>query len=220
MKRLFSLLSLSIILVSCTSGPIQPLRYHATGIAKPVVAVLPIIDITDYQLDWDLSDELTVGICQRMIDRGALYLAPEESMKIALKRFEGVDLIDTDENFIRDFAASNEFLVLMELIEHKEVPYNRQRIKPIYPSDGEIENVLMMKLRIKVFDLRNGVPQIILQEIVHSNHMMPKAPVYYDYNKINWGNEIYSTTPIGRAHARLERDVAVQVEKYISVAKS
>lgn len=223
MLRIALILSLSLFLVSCgaTSYQNPSLKYYESGKSKPVVAVMPVLNKAEVSdVSWDLSEELSEGFNQRITDQGKVYVTPKESLAGKMQQFQNKDLFLIQPSDLSGLQQANEFLVFLELIEHKSVPYRRQHIKPIYPIDGKADSVLMMKMRVKVYDLRGEEPKVILQEIVHSNHMMPEKSPHDEENFSDWKDEGYAVSSMGRAHSRLVRDIAVQIEKYIDLAKS
>jgi len=113
-------------------------------------------------------------------------------------------------------AGGSDFVVVSELVEHKDIPYRGQKMQSLYTKDGDVDTVLAMKLRVRVVDLRTAQPRIVLQEVVHSNHMVRKHERSVDYRQIGWGSSGYEETAVGVAHRRLAEELAGRIDRYAS----
>lgn len=215
----YLLLFLLIVTAGCqrTDKYASFIRYHDDGRAKPVVALVPLLETADHQLPWSVSQELTQGIRDRLSGTGNLYLLPQQVSEQIVATHPDLDFTGDGIDFAKAFTPA-EYVVVAELLEHDDVPYRKQQIRPIYPHDGLVPEVLMMLVRLRVVDVRGDKPRVVLSQLVHSNHMMPKRRKDVDYSEQGYGSKIYRSTPIGMAHTRLERDLATQVEQYIEYA--
>ena len=192
-------------------------RFEDSGKAKPTVAMLPLIDNSSIDLPWDVSEELTSGIRQSLKKSGKLFLAPSDEVENLQLNLEPTAVATADLKSLKKFAPY-EFVTLLELVDHKKIPYERGAIKPVYPADGKIAHVLSLMVRVRVVDIRGEHPKTILLEIVRSNHLIPTTIAHI--KNLSWGENTYNFSPVGLAHARLERDIAGRLEDYILVAKS
>ncbi len=214
------ILLLFILFASSCSGRYSNLsKYHYNGSSKPSVTLVPLYDHSDITLPWNLSNELTTGIREYLADNNKFYIATPEDTKKHLPELGNIDLTSTNHSFSNVFKP-NEFVILVELIDHQKIPYKRQSIRPVYPADGKIDHVLSMKARIKVLDIREEKPKLVLQEILKSNHLIPEQIASITPEERPWGSKTYYFSPIGIAHRRLERDIAARLEDYIMIAKS
>lgn len=202
-----------ILLYSCSSrsGEEQSLFYD-DGKPKPVVALVPVIDRSGHDLPWDLSDEFTLSVKDRLLQKQDLFLTyPSKTLLQNEVNPFGADLAWMKASF-----PKKEFVVFMELIEHKEVPVFGKTES--LPEDSPAE--LKMSVRLRVVDLRGQTPKIILQELIHDAQYLPKQFTRYNFFQIPWGKESYSITPLGLAHAKVVKEIASRVEDYILIAKA
>lgn len=213
LRILICFFSFSLTL-GCSPRNVEFTRYSDNGKAKPTMALIPLINKTPIKLPWNISDELTLGIRESLLKTNLVFLSSPENTNATLKQLSSVD-----PQSMKQFSPI-EFVTLLELIEHREIPYERGAIKPVYPADGTISHVLSLKVRIQIVDIRNREPSIILHEILQSNHLVPESITHIDTQERSWGHETYHFSPVGIAHARLERDIAERLENYITVAKS
>lgn len=216
MRIAVAVLLLLSTLLACAPRCPAHVRYHDNGKLKSTVIVAPVQDLAAHPLPWDLSQELTEGIREHLVRTGEFLVAPVDVVQSISEEVGTIDVASRDLSYTDRFRPSD-FVVLMEVIDHQEVPYTRGKFKPLYPVKGEVSTVLMITARLKVVDLRSEEPKVVLQEIVHSNHQVQtgKAIEFMDYANTGWGTNLYRSTPVGMAHARLERDVAVQATDYI-----
>lgn len=220
MKSVLFLVAICFSLCGCGPRYKEFARYHGDGRSKPVVAWLPVTDHASHFLPWDVGDELSFTIRNQLLNSGSLFLAPQFDTLPLAKEVRARNLIDNDLSFAKPFADEYEYLVLCDLVEHDSIPYKRQSVKPVYPIDGKVKEILQMKLRVRILDLRGKKPRLVLQELIRSNHLVPETTKEVDYNHVVWGSEEYKSTFMALAHRRLARDVARQAEEYIRVSKS
>jgi hypothetical protein len=74
-------------------------------------------------------------------------------------------------------------------------------------------------MRLRVLDIRNEQPKIILQEVLNHEHVVTRAYLNCDYEKSRWGTEAYERTPMGIAHSRIVRELVSRVEGYVGASK-
>jgi hypothetical protein len=216
LNKFFKMFLLAVVLSACARQPSGFIAFHDNGVRKPVVALVPLMDHTDNALSWAVSEEVTESIREYMLRSSELFLIPEESVLSTAQQIDVDTMMGRDISFAKKFAG-NDYVVFLDLVKYDEVPYKRNQIKPIYPAGGDIAKVLTMSVAIRVVDLRREEPRLILQEVLHSNHMIPVGSTFadLDYESFHWGRNGYRLTPVGQAHSRLSRDLALQVEEYI-----
>ncbi len=213
MYRLISLLLGTVFLAGCGPHYVDTFPYYDDGRCKPAVAILPIKDVSQCGLSWNLGDELYEDIYDELVDRGHLYILPEQVVETYVAKTQGVDYFGRDLSFTESFGKS-EFVVIMEFIEHDIEPYVRGKYSNLYPTrNAACSHVLKLRVRIRVVDVRCDTPQIVLQEIVQSNHMIPIDKDSFDANKDAWGKENYCNSFFYSAHKRLAYDLAERIEK-------
>lgn len=185
--------------------------------SKPVVALVPLIDSSMSELPWDLSDELTKAIQERLQIKEKLHLIQEQQVRSLTKKLTPQNQpFATDLDWVKFFFPHEEFVVFVELIEHEEIPVASQKVSS--PKDSAYD--LNMTARIRVVDIRNDQPRIVLQELVHDTHFIPKRFSRYNYDQVVWGGENYHLSPLGIAHGALSKEIAKRIEDYILLANN
>lgn len=191
--------------------------YDVYGRPRPLVAVVPVIDSSHSDLSWDVSEELTALVRERLAEKGDLRLSSSDSVALTLQHIDASTLFAGDLKSASAFHGYD-FVVAMELLDHKEIPYTGQKVRPVYPSSEQVGSVIMMTVRLKVIDMRGEQPFVVLQEMLPSNHMVPKRLLSLDYDNIDIYSEAYRASPLGVSHSRLARDITWRIENYIQVA--
>ena len=212
MIKICSFLVMALSVIGCTFNHHDTAKFHNDGTQKPSVMLAPMMGKASVDVSWSVKSEITDRIYNNLINAGQFYFPSDEG---ALSYVLGKqDISSCSDARMHDITKSN-FIVLVELIDHKEVPYTGQVIKPIYPCDGKIGSVIMMTAMIKVLDMRGKKPKIVLHEVLYSNHLVEKAKSFADYTENQYGSAIYKYTAYNMAHARLANDIAKNVVKYI-----
>ena len=214
-------LSLLLVLSSCiVSRPDSTVRYTDSGHKRCTVAIAPLYDRSHCHLPWSISSELTGEVRQWLEKDGAVVLVKRQRTDPFFDQLKVDELFDWESERLMTLRDTD-FVVLMELMRHREVPYRRQEIQPIYPYRGDAGTVLCMEMRVRIVDLRGDKPQLVLQQMIPSNHAIPRGLSLneVDYVHVPWQSQSYLKTPMGKAHSRLARDVAKQVEGYVNYAQ-
>lgn len=230
MKNFVLAAGITSLLIGCNSDRYQQhaVRFHEDGRAKAVVTLTPVFDHHDIHLPWSLADDLTEMIKTRLLKKANVYIGNADTLK---KSFEDEDqLIEKPfEHYEENKSCSihveslkvkfpkTDFVVFLELAEHEIHPKNISGsfLDAITPSQE-----LQLSMRIRIYDLRFEVPQIILQELVEQKHLVPKQLAKLDYDSPIWGKKTYSISPVGFAHAQLAKEVAQRIENYLILAKT
>lgn len=195
----------------------QVTRHQSDQHLKPVVALVPILDNSHNDLAWSVSEELTQTIHHRLSQKDRLYLLSPDSVRtITQKLSDKQNPFSNDLSWVKKSFAENEFVIFLELVEHEEVPVASQR--SVAPEELSAE--LNMSMRVRVVDLRGAEPQIVLQELVHDSHSIPRQFTRANFYQVPWGKESFSISPIGLAHASLSKQVAARLEDYILLAQA
>lgn len=191
-------------------------RYYDDGRIKPTIALVPVIDSTEKVCIWDLSKELTQSIAIRLETSDRLFLADSGKAKRIRETLNSThNPFGKDLSWVKSTSSGQDFAVFMELLEHTE--------KPLLTYSGENpENCpteLNISLRVKVVDLRATTPKIVLQEIVHEQHHIPRQFTKYHFYQYPWKstgeNSAFAISPVGLAHAQLIKKIASRIEDYI-----
>jgi len=220
MSRTAIVICLAALAAGChpESDSRQSFHYEEKEVLnRPVVALVPIIDSTTSELPWSLSDELTELVHERLEQKDKLHLIEENRIRSITKTLSSSDNpFANDISWVKNTFTNDEFVVFVELIEHDELPLNGQK----FSSPKECSYELNMTARIRVVDLRQQQPQIVLQELIHDTHFIPKRFSRFNFEQVIWGEENYNISPLGIAHGAFSKEIAKRVEDYILLSKS
>lgn len=211
------LLGLTLILIGCNKRSDDSTAFlEAKASNRPIVAIVPILDHSRSDLNWNVSQELSQTIRKRLVSRNQLYLIGEDIFASkASKALASHDPFDLDTAWVRKTFTPNEFVVFMELIEHKETPILTTEL-PNEVQEAPAE--LALSVRVRVFDVREKTPKLVLQEIVQQSHHIPRQFTKANFNQVPWGNETFDVSPLGIAHDMLCKELASRVEDYILIS--
>ncbi|HSX26909.1 MAG TPA: CT253 family lipoprotein [Chlamydiales bacterium] len=210
--RYLSAVMLSVLAVSCNRSGDEVSRFHEDGRAKPAVAVASMIDTTSFDAPWSLSEELTTMISNQLSLGGLIYVQSQEELPFSENPFSGGDL-----SWMKREFQGKEFVIFLELVEHEAVPASKTK-NIVTPH--EVSTNLNMAIRLRVVDLRNETPKIVLQEMIRDSYFIPKTLIPTDYSRVVWGTEDYRKSPMGIAHAQIVQEITTRISDYILLAKS
>lgn len=214
-RILLSLSALALIAAGCDDDNSNSTQafHQAPAKAKPIVSIVPIIDNTKSNYEWNLSDELSSSIYNRLGQQNHLHIVEVAKVRGKIKKLkETNNPFSTDISWVKNAFPSDEFVVFLELVEHEEVAQQNKK-KPTDPKNCNAD--LNISMRIRAFDLRGNEPKVILQELVHDTHFIPRAFTQENFYQVPWGHESYSISPIGLAHAKFTRELSDRIEDYI-----
>jgi hypothetical protein len=208
----------SILLTLMTPGCSNKQSDNTTALrqkhsqAQLTVACVPIIDSTKTELEWNLSEELSSAIYDHLAQSDKLALVNPNKIRAATKKLkEAQNPFNSDVNWIKNTFAGNDFAVFLELIEHEEVL--RENQKTDNPESCSAD--LNMSMRIRVFDLRDNEPKVVLQELLHDSHFIPRPFTHVNFHQTSWGDPWFSISPLGLAHAQFAKEISSRLEDYI-----
>lgn len=141
---------------------------HDDGTIKPHVVLLPITDVSG---QCDMAQELMQNIRYQLMDRGDLYIYPEEIVNQQLNKTGHVPYFGLDLSYARQFGGAD-FVVATELVECRCDLYGNVEDKCM-PPHLQRKNLLIVKLRVRIIDLRCDEPRIVLQEMMTKNLLIP-----------------------------------------------
>ncbi len=208
--RYLSLLLLALTAISCNRSQTDEMsRFHEDGRVKPSVAIASMLDTTSFDASWSLSEELTQGVMDLISSKGGIYVHSQEESPFTENPF------GTDLSWMKREFQGEEFVVFLELVEHDFVPVRTKGI-PLQEASSNLN----MAVRIRVIDLRQETPKIVLQEMIRDNYFVPKTLIPTDYSTDVWGTEGYRKSPMAIAHAGLIEEIANRIADYVLLAKS
>ena len=217
MSRAAFILSVALLTIGCQrSTSLQQARYYDDGRLKPAVALIPVINSTNQDCEWDLSNELTDSVIRRLTLRDKLFLVDQGKAKLVFHQLgHDHNPFGKEIDWIKQACPEQDFAVFMELIEHDEIPIRAYRGEDPTQCSAELN----ISLRIRVIDLRLETPKVVLQEIIHDRHHIPRQFTKYHFHQEPWGKDSFAISPIGLAHAQLVKEVVSRVEEYILTAR-
>jgi hypothetical protein len=206
--------AISLILGGCyQNGNQSSVFSEARASNRPIVSFVPVIDNSKSDLNWNVSQELSKAVRERLTQKNQVYMVGEEPVAaLAEKALSTHDPFDIDISWVRKSFPQNEFVVFLELMEHKEVPV---MAKETQDSPAE----LSMSVRVLVVDVRQKTPKVVLQEIVEQSHHIPRQFTQTSQaSQTYWGDEAFDVSPLGIAHDQLCKELATRIEDYILIA--
>ena len=183
MLRVFcTLFCLALIATGCDETSSLYTYTESIPKKKPVVSIIPIVDNTRQQYTWSLSDELTALLYSHISQTDSFYLV-DLSQAQQKRQFlqECHNPFGTDVSWVKKAFQGDEFVVFLELVEHEE-RIRKDWQRGTYPQSCAAD--LNMSIRIRVFDLRDKQPKVILQEILHKAHFIP-PPIHASQLRAN-----------------------------------
>ncbi|MBY0529504.1 MAG: hypothetical protein K2P51_04865 [Rhabdochlamydiaceae bacterium] len=184
---------------------------------KPAVCIVPVIDSTKSQLDWNLSDELSSAIFDQLTYSNAFSLTnPSKARSITKKLSDQHNPFGTETKWVKQAFSGEDFVVFLELTEHEEV-LRQERRKLSDPENCSAD--LNISMRIRVFDLRGEEPKVVLQELLHDSHFVPRPFTTVNFYQPSWEEENFSISPMGLAHNQFTKEIASRLKDYILLAR-
>lgn len=211
--RFFAFLALSLALSACGHKDNNLTRFYEDGRAKPVVLVASVIDATSFDVPWSLSEELTSIFMNRLSQEGSFYTVRKDDVSYVENPFS------PDLSWMKREFPNNSFVVFLELVEHDNAAVMKGNKKTIEVPFETATN-LKMGVRVRVVDLRQSSPQIVLQEVIQDSYYIPQTDVPTDYSVAVWGTDEYAHSPMGIAHTQLVQEITRRVSEYLHLAKS
>lgn len=208
-----------LLAVGC-GGPryVDYFPYHDDGTPKPRVALMPVIDASQSGLPWDISEEITQELYYDLMDHGELYVLTPEEVGPAWTSRGTIDFFGNDLCFVRDFC-NTDFIVALELIEHSTAPCDEAGTPTSASECHSYNNILTMRMRVRVIDIRRPQPRNVLYEIVKSSYIVTPPYDKINYNEICWGSKRFPTSPCGTVHQRMVKNLTSRLEGVIWSAR-
>lgn len=191
MKPLFLLLSL-LSLTACGPRYVDFFPYYDSGIPKPQVVLLPLKTPADCPDGF--SNEFMGEMRYNFMDHGDIYLYSDEEVKGGLQKLSNRDCFGNDISWASAFCPAD-FVVAIETVEHR--PYT-------YPRGCTLAYVLI-KLRLKVIDLRHDCPRTVASELIEVCQRICPQP----------GESIYDLSVSSGTHRHLAKKVVDRIESLV-----
>lgn len=217
MQRAFlSLMALTFI-TGCSLNPTlqEDSEQQIQAALKPIVAIVPVIDHTEDSA-WNLSDEFTYCINHQLAQKNHLFLIDiDKTRAISQQLTLTQNPFGQDIGWLKKVFFHHEFVVFLELVEHNEVARQDDK-NPVDSKKCSAE--LLMTMRIRIFDLREDEPKVVLQELVHTSHFVPRPFTRSNFQQEKWGHEMFAISPMGLAHSQFIKHICHRLEDYILLA--
>jgi hypothetical protein len=208
-RSLLATLVLSIVICGCNDNE-QNTAYQSSQNPKPVVSIVPVIDNTKNAYAWNLSDELSSAIYNRIAKEGHVVVNRSSQVRAKANQIvEGQNPFGADIGWMKKIFQGDQFVAFLELIEHEEVQQQSKKSAQNWSAD------LNMSMRVRVLDLRGNEPKVVLQEIIRESHYIPRPFTQPSFFQVSWGTESFGISPIGLAHSDFTKEIALHLEDYI-----
>jgi hypothetical protein len=220
MSRIFSLLCLAILMFGCgqdnqSQVAVQEQKRPAR---QPIVALVPMFDRAGSDLSWNIGDELTLMVREKLLQNNRIYLANAERVKHAIKKLNDAhDPFLFDATWVKQAFPKQEFVVFMELFEHDEFPLLSSN-EDSFPKNSPAE--LKISLRVRALDIRGEQPKVALQEILQKTVSIPYQFTKVNFHRVAWDDPNFLTSPLGMVHLDLANELSDHLENYIFLARA
>jgi hypothetical protein len=217
MRILSAILAVVCLLTGCSSRSQygQQFQYEDDGRAKPKVALIPVFDHSKSTSDWSLSEEFSETIQERFFQSGKFFLTSDLQV---LGKTQGssseISPFSGDISWLSEINSPSEFVVFVELLEHTLLAKPPTGLKITTPY------VLTISFRVRVVDLREEKPKVILQELQQETFNLSWHSVSINYKKDGLGKTAFHFSPLGLAHNQMAKKITTQIQDYILIAKS
>jgi hypothetical protein len=217
-RFILSIPLLALLTGGCDNNPHNHSQayYQSQSPVKPAVSIVPVIDNTNNNYSWNLSDEISSSIYNRIAQRDRVIVNKSSQVRSKAKQIaEDQNPFGPDISWMKKIFPGDQFVVFLELIEHEEVPqHNRKRLTDPQNCSADLN----MSMRIRVLDLRESKPKVVLQELFHDSHFIPRPFTESNFFQVTWGDECFNLSPVGLAHASFTKEIASRIEDYILMA--
>lgn len=222
MKKIFFSYSSLLATLALCGGCVQP-KYPSYVMeswcfkSKPVMALVPMLNSSNDCLPWDVSSELTDRVLEHLICVDDILLAPLSSCSDAVACLPQNVCYTPDLSYFTSFSPSA-FVVVTELLEHEIHPYTPELASTCqYKIRSHLcREILVMSVRLRVVDIRcPSAPRLVSQEVVESNHMIPREYACVDYSCIDPESNVYLKTFMCSAHAKFATSLSERIKNII-----
>lgn len=192
--------------------------FYDDGRKKPAVALVPVVNSSGAQVGWDLSEEFTALLMQKLSKNSQFRLASQDSITTLTTSFSELnDPFSSNIDWIKNAFSGYEFVVFSELIDHdvRLKPLKGNFLDHVTPSSE-----VAMTLRLRIFDLRSETPKVILQEMINSKNTIAKTGDLSLKSPDYWKKLTFQITPLGIAHSQLVKNATARIEDYVKISQS
>src|ERR1700722_2147169 len=148
---------LSVIVCGCDEYKRnqQPQAYHQPSVrTKPAVSIVPVIDNTNNTYEWNLSDELSSAIYNRIAQKDRVIVNRSSQVRSKANQIANTqNPFGPDTTWLKKMFKDDQFVAFLELIEHEEV-FQEGKKKDLDMQNWSAD--LNMSMRVRVFDMRGS----------------------------------------------------------------
>lgn len=191
MKHLLLFLTL-FAFTSCGPRYVDFFPYYDSGIPKPQVVLIPPKIPADCPPGF--ADNFVMEMRYQFMDHGDIYLYSDAEVQGGLAKLPNRDLFGSDVAWSKAFCPAD-YVVVIETLEHR--PYR-------YPRGCTLSYVLI-KLRVKIIDIRHECPRVISNELIETCQRICPNP----------NETIYDLSVSCGAHQHLARKVVDRIEAVV-----
>ncbi len=197
-----------LLLPSCASKQKPAAPSAAFQKKAPAVVIAPIVDSTNCDTSWSLSEELTTLIYKKVQKNQKFILPSYDTLENELSFSHNP--FGNDLSWLKKSFPSHQFVVFLELVEHEMKGSAKNNL--LSPRSMHLN----MSIRVRIVDLRGKKPSLLLQELVQNSYFIPHTLTHVDYTHTSWGSKDYLSTPLYQAHSELLEEVAERIADYIN----
>lgn len=203
----------ALVCAGCTSQYSDFFPHFNDGTPKPQVALLDVFDDTKDGSSPELCTDLSKQVYNRLMMNGKIYIPPKGVLQKQFSSCSSDDLANNKDLMAFLHFQPEHFVVVLELVEFKQIPYLRNKIKAFFPTHVRVDeaNILAMKMRVKIIDIRGGEPKMIRQELIKTNYALEKGEYEESMQKLK--SPGFAGTPVGRAQERFVSEIVQKIEK-------
>lgn len=216
MKQLKLLLLLFLASCAKHTSNTEQVLHHDDGLVKPKVAVIKVMDSSNHDLSWDLSNEFTELLLQQLFSHSKFFLTNDFHM-IGSNQLKTLELspYSEDMRWLLEMNSSSEFVLFTEILHHTFHAPKGSSYNPF----SHIKT-LSISVRVCVLDIRKAHPKPVLQDIITKEYLVPFNFGAYKDDGSSLSVNTFALSPLGIAHKHLLTELAKEIEDYVLIAQS
>lgn len=186
------------------------------------IAMLPICDMTDGELPWDIESDFRDLWCARQKKLDHLEFISTDDLIITSTDTPSVRR-DATKNLVGRFFGQNlefanlytksDYIVAMQLVHSDVEPIIPDELPWQFPAEAvRVMSLLQMNVQIRLIDLRGDCPILLAAETFTTNVLLPEGGSRVDYERAKWGSKNFRDTPWAIGQHRMLNDLCSHIE--------